>query len=366
MLLITELAYGGTPRSLQGLALGLRDRGHDVRVASLFSKADIAFELEAAGVPVVGFGIERINASVVAWRLFRFLRKVRARLLHTFNFHANLLGRAVGTVAGVPVIIASERSIESVKAPWRVWCDRLTWRMAHSWTANAGAVAAVLTTREGVTPDRIEVIPTGIDVKAFAPRPRDEGFRAACGVKYDEPFVVCVGRLDRYKGQEYMLQAFRILLSQRSDCRLALVGDGRFRARLEAQAAPFGGRVIFSGALADVRPALAAADVFVNPSDEEGMPGAVLEAMSMSIPVVATAVGGTREILTDGESGLLVPARQPAALAAGVLRLLGDPALVRRFQENSRRAVMEQFSVDRVLTLAEALYTRLSREASPA
>ena len=360
VLLITELAYGGTPRSVQALALRLRDRGHDVRVASLFSKDKVAFELEAAGIPVVGFEIERISPLVTAWRLYRFLRQSRAQLLHTFNFHANLLGRFVGVAARVPVILASERSIESVKATWRVWSDRLTWRLADCWTVNASAVAAVLAAREGVSPQRIEIITTGVDTTAFAPRPRDESFRAALGVKPDETLIVSVGRLGRYKGQEHAIAAFARLRVERSDLRLVFVGDGRFRSALQAQAADLGDSVIFTGELGDVRPALAAADIFVNPSDEEGMPGAVLEAMAMGIPVIATAVGGTPEVIANGESGLLVPPRRPAAIAAAVRRLLDDPALVKRCRETARRVVVEEFTIERVVALTDALYARLT------
>lgn len=360
MLLITELAYGGTPRSVQALALGLRDRGHTVSVASLFSKDKVAFELEAAGIPVAGFEIERISPLVAAWRLYRFLRRRRAQLLHTFNFHANLLGRFVGAAAGVPVILASERSIESVKAPWRVWSDRLTWRLADCWTVNASAVAAVLAAREGVSSHRIELITTGVDASAFAPRPRDDAFRAALGVNPHELLIVCVGRLGLYKGQEHIIEAFATLIRERADLRLVLVGDGRFRTALQAQAAALGDAVLFTGALADVRPALAAADLFVNPSDEEGMPGAVLEAMAMGIPVVATAVGGTPEIIVNGESGLLVPARRPAALAAAVRQFLDDPALAKRCRENARRVVVEQFSTEQVVARTDALYRRLT------
>jgi glycosyltransferase involved in cell wall biosynthesis len=360
VLLITELAYGGTPRSLQALALGLRQAGHDVRVASLFSKDSIAFELEAAGIEVAGFEIERISPLVASWRLYRFLRRSRAELLHTFNFHANLIGRFVGAAAGVPVILASERSIESVKAPWRVWSDRLTWRLADYWTVNASAVAAVLAAREGVRPQRIELITTGVDTDAFAPRPRDESFRARHGVNAHESLIACVGRLGRYKGQEHAIAAFARLCRQRDDVRLLLVGDGRFRADLEAQAAPLGDRVIFTGALGDVRPALAASDVFLNPSDEEGMPGAVLEAMSMGIPVIATSVGGTPEVIVNAETGLLVPAHRPLAIASAVQRLLTDPELAKRCAENARRVVVADFSIARVVAMTDALYRRLT------
>jgi glycosyltransferase involved in cell wall biosynthesis len=140
-----------------------------------------------------------------------------------------------------------------------------------------------------------------------------------------------------------------------------LVGDGRFREALiaHARAAGIADRVRFSGGLADVRPALAAADVFVQASDEEGLPVAVLEAMAMGVPVVATDVGGTREAVNDGVTGLLVPARDAAALAAAVVRLMDDSGLAARFGTFGRKRVAEEFSSDRELALTEDVYRRL-------
>src|SRR5262249_28845869 len=137
VLLITELAYGGTPRTVQRLAVGLARRGHRVHVASLFAAAGITGELGTAGIPVVGFGIERRGLAPAVRDLARFLRATRPGVLHMFNFHANLLGRVVGAALGVPGIVASERTVESGKARWRVWCDRLSWRLAHRWMVNA-------------------------------------------------------------------------------------------------------------------------------------------------------------------------------------------------------------------------------------
>jgi glycosyltransferase involved in cell wall biosynthesis len=361
VLLITELAYGGTPRTVQRLALGLGQRGRRVHVASLCSAVDIAAELESRGVPVVGFGIERRGVAMATRDLARFLRTTRPAVLHTFNFHANLLGRVVGAALRLPGIVASERSVESAKPPWRVRGDRLTWRLAHRWTVNAEAVGDVLRARERIDPRRIDVVPTGIDLARFEPRPRDDGFRAAHGIGDTEALLVCVGRLDRYKGHDHLLDAFAKLARERPRARLVLVGDGRFRDALTARvrSAGLADRVCFTGALGDVRPALAAADVFVQASDEEGLPGAVLEAMAMGLPVVATDVGGTREAVEGGVTGLLVPARDAAALATAVTRLLDDPGLAARFASFGRKRVAEEFSSERELTLIEEVYRRL-------
>ncbi|MGE0039760.1 MAG: glycosyltransferase [Vicinamibacterales bacterium] len=358
-LCITELAFGGTPRSVQRLAEGLHAGGLDVRVLTLRAKADVAFELEAAGIPVTALDIEARGVPGASLALARWLRAERIGLLHTFLFHANLLGRVVGRAAGVPVILASERSTESAKLRRRVWLDRLTWWLASGWTTNAAAAARVMSARERIPAARIALVPSGVDAALFAPRPRDAAFRARVGVAADDLLIVCVGRIDRYKGQEVVLEAFAEIARERADARLLFVGDGRHRAALEASAAPLGPRVRFAGAVSDVRPALASADVFVLASEEEGMASAILEAMAMAVPVVATAVGGTPEIVTPGENGLLVAPRRPGQLAQALRRLLADPGLRATLGQAGRARVLDQFTLARTVSLSAALYTGL-------
>ena len=358
-LFITELAFGGTPRSVQRIAEGLYAHGFDVRVACLKAKTDIAFELEQAGIPVAAFDIETRGTLAASLALAAFLRRERIGLLHTFLFHANLLGRLVGQAVGVPVVVPSERSTESAKLRRRVWLDRLTWWLSTRWTTNAEAAARVMIARERIPSSRISLIPSGVDADEFAPRLRDAAFRARFGVAEDEVLIVCVGRIDRYKGQEVVLEAFSRTARERTDVRLLFVGDGRHRAALEAAAAPIGPRVQFTGSLSDVRDALAAADVFVLASEEEGMASAILEAMAMGVPVVATAVGGTPEIVTAGETGLLVAPRRPDELAEAFGRLLSNADLRASLAMAGRRRIVDSFTLARTVSLSEDLYTEL-------
>jgi glycosyltransferase involved in cell wall biosynthesis len=359
--LITDLKYGGTPRSVQALALGLRDRGYDIRVASLLSGGEIAEELRAAGIQVADIGIDQKPMQAV-WGLLRLLRRDRPLILHTFLFHANLLGRIVGRLARVPLVIASERSVEPTKSVVRVLIDRFTWRFASIWTANAEAVRQVLHEREGVDRSRIAVIPTAVDIERFSPRPRNAGeldIRRRLNVQPDEILLVSVGRLDALKGHDTLVEAFRLLASSRPNIRLALVGDGRERGALEARVASAGltARVSFIGGTADVASYLRASDLFVLASNTEGMPGALLEAMALGLPVVATSVGGTPEVVVDAVTGLLVPPRDSAALASAIGRLIDDPGLRCQMGLRARARATESFSIGRILDLTEALYT---------
>ena len=358
LLLITDLAYGGTPRSVQALALGLRRRGYDARVASLRPGGAVARELRAAGCPVLELDVGRRPLKALA-AVYGAIKGERPDLLHTFLFHANLLGRLAGRMAGVPCIVASERSVEPRKARWRVRVDRLTWRQADVWTANAEAVARVLVAREGLARDRIAVIPTAVDTVRFSPQ-TGGGFRAQLNIG-DEPMLLSVARLDPLKGHRTLLEAFNHVSQLHPRAVLVLVGEGPERPALEAQGAALGltARIRFTGALADVRPALASADIFVLSSDAEGMPGSVLEAMAMGLPVVATDVGGTSEALDGGSAGVLVPPRDPQAFADAVATLLAAPERRRALGARGRTLVIERYAVEHIVDETDTLYRRL-------
>jgi glycosyltransferase involved in cell wall biosynthesis len=318
----------------------------------------VAEELRAAGCPVLELEGGRRPLQALA-SVYHTIKRERPAVLHTFLFHSNLLGRLGGRMAGVPFVVASERSVEPRKAAWRVRADRLTWRLADVWTANAEAVARVLVAREGLTRDRIAVIPTSVDTVRFSPQ-HGGGFRTELDIG-DEPLLLSVARLDPLKGHRTLLEAFSHITKVRPLAVLVLVGEGAERATLEAQASTLGltARVRFTGGLADVRPALASADVFVLSSDAEGMPGAVLEAMAMGLPVVATDVGGTSEALDGGSAGVLVPPRDPQALAAAVAALLDAPERRRALGARGRALVAERYSVEHVVDETDALYRRL-------
>jgi len=321
----------------------------------------IGNELQQAGIPVIWLEADRHGVSSAAWRLFRVLRE-GVDVLHAFLFHSNLMGRIVGTLAGVHPVIVSERSVESTKAQWRVYADRLTWRLAERWTANSHTVARVLEKREGVDARRIDVIRNGVDLAYFGAEVDQIQFRSLVGLSAGDRMVVCVGRLDPLKGHSTLLEAFREVSQQEPNVRLCLVGDGALRVSLAQQADDMrlSGLVNFVGTLTDVRPALAAADVFVLPSNEEGLPGSVIEAQAAGVPVIATSVGGTPELVQHGRTGLLVPPRDPAALSAAILELLGDPARALELSTAAKAAVQE-LSIDRMVDATLEMYLRIGR-----
>jgi len=315
-----------------------------------------ARELGAAvrAVPPLPLGLR--GAAGVP-RLARALARARPDLFHAhlswplaakYPLAAALLARVPAAVATVQ-LFPEIRLGPSSRLQLRALAARLS-----AYVAVSHALGARLTGELGWPPAKLEVIHNGVD-PARVRRPRDPALRRELGG--DGGFVVlAVARLHAQKGLGDLLRA----AAELPEARFALAGEGPERARLEAEAGRLGvgDRVRFLGRRADVPELLAAADAFVLPSLYEGSPLAVLEAMAAGLPLVATAVGGTGELVADGESGLLVPPRDPPALARALRRLLAEPETRERLGAAARRRA-EAFTAAATAGRVMALYERL-------
>jgi len=207
---------------------------------------------------------------------------------------------------------------------------------------------------------RWELLQNGIDAEAFRVAPAGPAAREAVGLDPRRPVIGTVGRLEDRKGQEQLLGALGRLTATAngSGPQGLIVGDGPSRERLERQARELGlqDRVRFTGTVSDVRPLLAAMDVFVLPSFAEGMSNALMEAMAAARPVVATNVGGNPEVVADGRTGMLVPPGEAEAIAAAVGTLLHDPGRAGRLAEAGREFVTERFGARARVAELERLY----------
>jgi glycosyltransferase involved in cell wall biosynthesis len=196
----------------------------------------------------------------------------------------------------------------------------------------------------------------------YGPGEGREPVRRALGLDAAAPVVGVVGRLEAQKGHTYLLDAWPDVRRDFPGARLLVVGDGALRAELEARALGPGlhGSVTFTGFRADVPRVLAALDVLVLPSLYEGMPLTVIEASAMGLPVVATAVDGTPEVVRDGETGRLVPPARPAALADALRALLADPARARAMGRAGRAHVLARFDLDTQVEATARVYRRVA------
>ena len=238
--------------------------------------------------------------------------------------------------------------------------DRWSLPKADLVITVCNAFALELSSVARVAPERIRVRHNSIRP---GPQPGAEDVRALrerLGIVENEAVILSVGRLSKEKAHADLIRAFKQLCTTNPDlnCNLVIVGDGPEREPLESASAQSGlsQRIIFAGQVTDVRPFYAMSDVFVLPSLTEGSPNVLLEAMAAKVPVVATAVGGVPEIVENEESALLVPANDPEALAAAIVRLLGDAELGRRLTKNAAEIISKNHSPHEYVRSLIAIY----------
>jgi glycosyltransferase involved in cell wall biosynthesis len=353
LLIDGELA-GGQLVALQ-FARALRERGDD---ALFISHARGAFtdRAEADGFRIIHADVARLPRLRGMLALSQRLHDEQVDVLHTHTLAAaNALGRLAARWARIPVVshLHIENSFRTSTRPMLQALDNRTARLCVALVAVSEDTKRAYE-RQGY-PQRIEVVYNGV---ALDGTPAG-GVRAELGIPDGVPLIGEVGRLCDVKGQRELIAA----LAQLPDARAVLVGadleqGGAFQSALEREADRLGvrERVIFAGRRDDAPDLLGELDVLALPSWTEGLPLVVLEAMARRRPVVATPVGGTPEVVVDGETGLLVPPRDPDALAAALRRLLGDADLRRRMGEAGYQRVRERFAADAMADRMLAIY----------
>ncbi len=372
-----QMATGGAQRVLLLQADWFSRQGYPVTVAFLYDKENLLpawctqFQF-----PIHDLGFARPTDNLLLQaacfvrgivRLFRLLRGSRYTAIETFTLHANLIGLPLAWLAGIPNRIASHRGkIESVS---RI-LERINAMVVNSWLARCLVVVSDRVREdavsEGVRPERIVKIANGVVLPdpngAAVQRVREELDCNPHGL-----LMLNVGRLRRQKGQSVLLDALPAVVLQFPDAQMLIAGDGVLRDELEAQAAALhvSQNVRFLGRRQDVAALMSLADLFVFPSRFEGMPNAVLEAMSHGLPVIATAVQGVDEIIRDGENGILVPLEDPAALAAAILRMLSQPAERQRLGTAARQTIEGAYTVERMCRQYEQLLIRNGHSTAP-
>jgi glycosyltransferase involved in cell wall biosynthesis len=258
--------------------------------------------------------------------LVRLLRRERFDILHTHMFGSNLWGSLFGSACRVPVIVAQEHSWSYEGNPLRAWIDgNVIGRLATRFVAVSRADGERMVTREGVNADKVVVIPNG-----YIPSPAssDTDVRAELGLGADVPIVAIAAVLRPEKRLDLLLEAHARLQALVPGAQLLIAGDGPCQESLESQAHELGldTTVRFLGRRNDVDSVLRAADVGVISSDREGSPLLMFECMANDTALVATSVGGVPDVIEDERTGVLVPRRDPEALAQAVAALLRDPA----------------------------------------
>lgn len=355
---IDNLAPGGTEKQCVQLVRSLAKRGVENRVL-YFRGGPLIAELERSGVaiqPVAVGSFQSARFPLKVIRLARAIRRWAPDVVQAYGFYSNLPGLLAASLARVPVRIAGRRELGAYLLPAQRRADRWARKLAHRVVVNSHAVRNQLIDEDAAASGVVVVIRNGLDLQAWA---------TCDGVDPGgEPIVGMVAHFREQKDHRTLLRAAGEVVRVVPDVRFRLVGSGPLEAptREFARQSGLSSHVDFMGDLGGeaLRSAVKQFRVSVLTSkDNEGLPNAILESMAAGRPVVATAVGGTPEIIEDGVTGFLVPPQDPIALAERVIYLLKEPSLARAMGERARRKVEREFTIERMADQFLGLYRDL-------
>jgi glycosyltransferase involved in cell wall biosynthesis len=353
--LLATAGSGGAQESYTGLLLRLDRTAYEVRALSLSSGSAVQ-RLRRLGLEVDV--IDEADDEAAVRELTAYLVRNEIDLLHAHMYRAEVVGARAAIAAGTAVVIATVHS-SRVRSPEDVAAlAALTPVMDRLIVPSSSIAAKVRAEGRGVA--SFTVIPNGVDLARFDLPITACALRTEFGIPHDAPLLGAIARLEPEKGHRYLIEAVPAILRGAPETWLVIVGEGSLAHELQALAAslprPARDRIVFTGRREDVSAITAELDVAVLPSLREAQGISILEAMARRKPVIASAVGGIPEVISNGLDGLLVPPADPAALAEACIRLACSPALRSRLGEAGRATVEERFSLDAMVRQIEAIY----------
>lgn len=359
---------GGAERQIQRLVPRLQARGFEVCIITRQEPGLSRFEV-IDGAPVYRVpcpGPKSVAALFYIAGAFALLSRLQPNVMHA---HEILSPASVALLAkrifGWPVIV------KVLRGGMRGDIDKLKrrpyWKQRFE-TLCRGVDSFVVISEEidqelislGVPSEKRAFIPNGVDTETFTPlsEPQKKELRARLLLPPDGPLVVYLGRLTFEKRVDHLIHIWPTICARFPQAQLLIVGSGPEEETLRTQSTSVPG-VKFTGQVNDALSYLQAADLFVLPSATEGLSNSLLEAMSTGLPVVATSVGGTPDVVTHGENGYLIPPDDLPALQTGLSVLLADPTLAARLGIQGRRRIEKDFSLESIADRLSGLYHRL-------
>jgi len=323
--------------------------------------------LGAAGVPLRVLPRRKSYEPRRVLALARLFSRDRLDVVHSMANSPNLYSYLAILLAGRRPFLASNRAMDPTVSRTTARVNRLVYRRCDRVVVNSRTGAAFTSAFYRVPPDKIDVIPNGLDISRFTSTADPARTRSSLGIPSGSPVLGFVGRFSPEKRPEWFLEACRRVAPRVPEARFLMVGDGPCLADVRRRAfeAAVDSKVIFTGFRDDTPDLLAAMDLLLLTSSQEGLPNAILEAMAAGRPVVATDVGGCRELVEEGTTGHLVPPDDPEGLAERAVRLLSLPDRGRSLGEAGRRRVFAEFSAEAMAGRVRDLYLRVHSAASP-
>jgi len=356
LFVVPALPVGGAERHVTTMLPRMNPARFTPSVICIGEEGELFSTLRAAGIEAAALRLHKRQAVRALIELVMMMRRTRPDVVVVQGYNAETLGRIAARIAGVKHTINWVHNASGLvqRGTVRRTVDRALTRWTSAYFGVAEAQRPYLVDELGHPDDKIRVIYNGVDLAQFRTS-TDRGVLAEFGFAENDPVVGIVAVLRPEKDHVSLLRAARTVVDELTNARFLIIGDGPTRPQLEALCTELGitPNVRFAGSRDDVARLLPAIDVFVLTSTSECFPISVLEAMACARPAVCSAVGGIPEVIKDGETGYLVPPKDPPQLAARLVRLLQDPLTARRMGRAARARVEAEFDLDCSIAAAQ-------------
>jgi len=355
--LIYELDFGGTEKTLATLVRGLDKGKYNITVCCIAPLGPVAEEIKKVhDMSIISLNAPGRYSLFAFFKLWRLLKKHKTHLLQSYLYYDNFISRIIGKIAGVPIIINGQRHLSYLDSPLRHFLDRLLSSRRDLIIANSNATKRSLVLTENIPENQIKVIYSGKDPAIFDKQVNITEIRKKFGFKNKELIVGILAKLREEKNHKLFLETAVEISKEMNNVKFFIVGGGPFHKyvfelvnKLNIQ-----DKIIFAGDQKDIVSMLAIFDVSVLTSISDSFPGAVLESMAMSKPVVATPVGGVPEMIVHGETGFLGETKEE--LAKAIIVLLKNPKLRKQMGMAGRERFEKYFTVDKMVKEYEKVY----------
>lgn len=358
---VIGLNQGGVQQGVLNLFRGLDPKRFRPIACAIENDGAIGREIAAGGFEVVVLGRRKKGWGIGIVRdLARLIREREITIVHGSSYHPSLFARVAGLLARAPILVSHEHTVFPRRRPKRCLYSHILGRVTDAHIAVSRAVRDQVVSWYRLEPARVRVIHNGVDVDRFRPGlPRNDAKRRL-GLSPETLTLVTTSRLDPENGHRFLFEAIAPLWRERR-LHLVVVGTGRGEGAIKAAAEThgLGTAVTFTGLRRDIPEILAAADVYVAPMLQTGLSNAVIEAMAMACPLIATDTAGNLETVTPEEDALIVPQMDVEALQKTVIRLADDPGLRDRLGMKAREAILARFTAGHYVAAVQGLYEEL-------
>ncbi len=362
MFITFSLDVGGIETLILEICRRIDRQKYQPFVCSFYEKGRLAKEFESLDIPVLT--VPKLTESIdwtLPFRLAKQFRDLDIDIVHTHNPSVWLYGGIAAKLACLPLIHTAHTPSDYAVGRWGMIERVLSW-FTDQVTSVSKSVAEFMIEGEGVARKKVQVILNGVKSEDYDVTVDRAEKRRELGLAENDFAYINVARFFPNKDHSTLLKAFAIVVKQMPEAKLLLCGEGTLKEDLMKEAAALGltNSVKFLGNRRDIPYVHRAIDVFVLSSIKEGLPIVLLEAMASGVPIVTTDVDGNPEAVLHNETGLVVPARNPEALAKAMIELKNDPARRRSMGEKGRTRVKEHFTFEKMVASYYAIYDRIS------